>query len=985
MKQLTKLILLMALLFGVSQVALAQYVAKGTVKDAKGEPLTGVSVVLKGTTRGTITDIDGNYSLDVPSEASNLVFSYVGYTSITGGANAASGIVLEEDLGSLEEVVVTGLASTIKRSNAGSAVARITAEELTGSTRPQTLDGALSGKVIGANIVANSGAPGGGISVKLRGISSILGSSEPLFVIDGVIIDNSQFNTGAGTKSFNGAVSGANAGSQDQAANRISDLNPADIESIDVLKGPSAAAVYGTRANAGVIVITTKRGKAGKTVVKFGQDIGMSEASHLLPSENWTEAKINGYGGVYGIPTKEALALFKASNGQTIDYDKLIFGEKGAISTTNLSVSGGSDKTKFYLSGSLSDETGIVKYTGFGRRSIRANIDHRINNFVDIKISSSYMNTNSSRAFLGNDNNGVSLGYSIAYVPNFIDLRPVNGVYPAYAGTGQNPFQVRDRMENKESTNRFLQSGEVNFNLLNEERNSLKLSVKGGVDYLVSNPKVYAPEDMQYQAVQAQPGASRYATNKALLTYLQTFLTYNWGFQDVDLMTQVGVLKDIQKRDESWIQGVGLLPGQRNPSTAASLIANSYLSEQQVAAVVGQQEINWANKIIVRGGVRADRASLNGDNTKWYLFPMANIAVNLGNFGFLPKEISTLKPRLAFGRTGGVPQFGDIYTTLASGVYDGKLSLASPTTIGNSGLKPETAQELEGGIDIGFFKNRIMLEATMYDKRIYDFLFQYTLASGTGVNTVTRFPVGDFTNKGVELGITANIIKSKDLDWTTTLQFWNNKSNVTRLIVPAQYVPSSGFGNFGRSRIVQGYSPTLWWGVDDKGKLTPYQDNQPKFQMSWSNSLSAYGVSFNMLWHTSQGGYNSSLNRELKDEAGTTYDWTNVVKNLDSPRLYGNPGYSTADYLFSSSYIRLREVSLYYTVPKMAVASAFKDAVSNIRIGVSANNILTISDYLKYNYDPEASNFGNRSVGSGVDLTPFPASKRYFAHLVCEF
>jgi TonB-linked SusC/RagA family outer membrane protein len=985
MKQLTRLILLMALIFGASQVALAQYVAKGTVKDDKGEPLTGVSVVLKGTTRGTITDIDGNYSLDVPSEASNLVFSYVGYTSITGAANSASGIVLEEDLASLEEVVVTGLASSIKRSNAGNAVARITAEELTGSTRPQTLDGALSGKVIGANIVANSGAPGGGISVKLRGISSILGSSEPLFVIDGVIIDNSQFNTGAGTKSFNGAVSGANAGSQDQAANRISDLNPADIESIDVLKGPSAAAVYGTRANAGVIVITTKRGKAGKTVVKFSQDLGMSKAAHLLPSENWTEAKINTYGGVYGIPTKDALALYKASNGQTVNYDELIFGETGSINTTNLSVAGGSDKTKFYVSGSLSNETGIVKNTGFGRRAIRANLDHRINNFVDIKMSSSYMNTNSSRSFLGNDNNGVSLGYSIAYIPNFIDLRPVNGVYPEYAGTGQNPFQVLDRMENKETTNRFLQSGEVNFNLLNQERNSLKLSVKGGVDYLVSNPRVYAPEDMQYQIRQAQPGASRYANNKALLTYLQTFLTYNWGFKEVDLMTQIGALKDIQKRDESWIQGVGLLPGQRNPATAASIIASSYLSEQQVAAVVGQQEINWANKVIVRGGLRADRSSLNGDHTKWYLFPMANVAVNLGNFGFLPSAISTLKPRAAFGRTGGVPQFGDIYTTLASGVYDGKLSLASPVSIGNSGLQPETAQEIEGGIDIGLFKNRILIEASFYNKKIYDFLFQYTLAAGTGVTTVARFPVGDFENNGVELGLTANIVKSKDFDWTSSLQYWTNKSNVTRLTVPPQYVPSSGFGNFGRSRIVQGFSPTLWWGVDKEGKLQSFQDNQPKFQMSWNNTVAAYGLTFNMLWHTSQGGYNSSLNRELKDEAGTTFDWSSVVKTLDGPRLYGNPGYSTPDYLFDASYIRLREVSLYYSVPKGVVTSAFKDAVSNIRIGVSANNLLTISDYLKYNYDPEASNFGNRSVGSGVDLTPFPASKRYFAHLVCEF
>jgi TonB-dependent SusC/RagA subfamily outer membrane receptor len=290
---LQRMTLLTALLF-LSQSAWAQFKVSGKVSDEKGEGLVGVSVVVKGTTTGTITDIDGNYSLSVSSgKTATLVLSYIGYASMeVAGTEGKIDVTMKESAARLEEVVVTGLASNIKRSNASNSVSRLSSDDLNGTTRPVTLDGAMSGKLIGANIQANSGAPGGGMSVKLRGISSLTLSSEPLYVIDGIIVDNSQFATGAGTRAFNGAVSAANAGSQDQAANRISDINPADIESIDVLKGPSASAIYGTRANAGVIVITTKRGKTGKTKISFNQDFGQISASNLLESESWTPAKM---------------------------------------------------------------------------------------------------------------------------------------------------------------------------------------------------------------------------------------------------------------------------------------------------------------------------------------------------------------------------------------------------------------------------------------------------------------------------------------------------------------------------------------------------------------------------------------------------------------------------------------------------------------------------------------------------------------------
>ncbi len=974
---------------------MAQFRVSGSVKDEAGEALVGASVVVKGTTIGTLTDIDGKFAFDVPGKSATLSITFVGYAGqdkAVDASNTTLDVVLLEGSARLDEVVVTGLASNIKRSNVGTSVARLTSSDLTGNTTPTTLDGAMSGKLAGANIVSNSGAPGGGISVKFRGISTITGASEPLYVVDGIIVNNSQFNTGAGTGSFNGAT-GAISGSQDQATNRISDINPSDIESIDVLKGPAAAAVYGTRANAGVIIITTKRGKAGKTTVKLSQDIGGATALNLLKSENWTEAKIRAYGGYYGESNVDAaIAQFKAANGQTWDYDKLFFGETGGISNTNLNISGGNEKTRFFVSGGYNDEKGIVKNTGYKRYSARVNLDHRINDWIDVKLSSAYYNAYSSRGFLGNDNNGVSLGYTIAYIPNFLDITPktdANGkvTYPNWPGTGQNPFEVRDRMKNEEFTNRFLNSGEVNFNLLRGESSNLKLSIKGGVDYVNSQPRIYAPEDVAYQVGRPNPGASRFANNIANFQYIQSFLTYGWKIGSVELTSQVGLLRNVQKTDETYIQGDGLLPKQTNPTTALLQRTGSFQSKAIDVATDVSQDFNWEDKVIGRVGVRFDKSSLNGDNTKAYAFPRASLAINVANFDFMKDGIFTqLKPRIAFGRSGGVAPYGSIYTLLTGVNYGGKLGSVAPTVNGNAGIEPETAQELEFGLDFGFWKNRITTEITYYNKTVFDLLFSYPLSTSTGVTSIARFPIGDISNKGIEIGVTANVVRSKNLNWTTTLQYWTNKSKMERLIVPEQFA-SVGFGEFGRARLKEGASPTLWYGRlsdTEKGPVSFGKDAQPKYQMSWSNSLHfAKSFDFGMVWHTSQGAFNSSVTRELKDEGGTTFDWTENVKDQNSPRIFGNPGYSTLNYLFDASYIRMREISLYYTIPN--IAKSTNNKIGSIRVGVSGQNLITISDYLKNSYDPETSNFGNQPLGANVDLAPFPSSKRVFGHISFEF
>ncbi len=346
-----------------------------------GSSVPGVNIILKGTTTATVSDADGNFSLNIPSSGGSLVFSFIGLRGqeVPIGDLTVIDVSLALDVTQLDEVVVSGLASTVKRSNLANAVSTVSGEELTGRTTIQTLDGGLQGKVVGAQILSNSGAPGGGISMKLRGITTITGSSEPLYIVDGVYVDNS-VNQPATNTITQAVVGGAASTNQDNGANRIGDLDPSDIANIEILKGASASAIYGSRANAGVVLITTKRGSAGRTNITFGQDIGVAKILNPLGVRPFTSASVL---ADFGAGAQTQYDAAKAA-GKLYDYEDEMYGETGTLLNSRITVSGGGDKTKFFLAASNRDEGGIIKNTGFKRQSIRANIDHRISDLVDI-------------------------------------------------------------------------------------------------------------------------------------------------------------------------------------------------------------------------------------------------------------------------------------------------------------------------------------------------------------------------------------------------------------------------------------------------------------------------------------------------------------------------------------------------------------------------------------------------------------------------
>ena len=992
MKRVTVRIIWAILIGFFPIIAFAQKDITGKVMDGqKNSPLEGATIFDNISKNSTVSGRDGTFSLRVATNAKSVLVTYTGFATrtvpITGSEMTVS---LEEDFSKLTEVVVTGLATSIKRGNLANSVGTISAKQLTGSTRPVTLDGAMQGKLSGAQISANSGAPGGGFSVRLRGVSSINLNSEPLYIIDGVYANNAQNATGAGTGPFSGAT-GQTAGSQDQAPNRLADLNPADIENIEILKGPSAAAIYGTRANAGVIIITTKKGKAGRTAISLSQDVGVVNAINLIGMQKtpWDAQKIAD--GTWLVSNADMLALFNANGAgaKTTDYEKLIYGNTGFNSNTRLSLSGGSDKARFFASAGRLSETGIQKRTGYARNSVRLNADFKPTSWWDIGITTNYLNSNSDRSFSGNDNNGVSLGYNLAYLPNWLDLNPVNGVYPENPLTGQNILQVVDKSTNNEKVNRFIASFSSNIYLLRKDNQSLKINFQGGVDYVHQENVVVMPEDLQFQRQRPNPGAARFTSTRSRNTNVQGFLVYNVVANKFNLTTTAGLVRLDQSNRVQWFQGEGIPAGTNNPTTG--LVQLSFLNNGRFydEGMVAQQEVNWDDKIIATAGVRRDRSSLNGDKNKFYNFPKASLAINIANFDFWKfDDINLFKLRAAYGETGNPANLGGLFNSLTTAAIGGSTGFVTPTSLGNLTIKPETATEFEYGVDLALLDSRISFELSVYNKKVRDFIDVYNLATGTGVNSISVFNVGDFTNKGVEIGLGGTVVKNTKVRWNTNINWYTNETKVVRMIIPEKAVAASGFGAFGTQRQRVGSSPTAWYGTPNvNGRPSQYEDAQPKWQASWSNNITfAKNFEFSFLFHRSHKNYNSSLNQELTDEGGTSPDWSVKDKNgvpVGLARQLGQPGITTRQFIVDASFTKLREVSLYYTLPKSVYSSSMFKGIEQVKFGASAQNVFVWTDY--YGYDPEGANFGNRPTIAPVDLLSFPAARRIYFHFNVNF
>jgi len=977
--------------FNLSMVySMAQVTVSGTVKDGStNETLIGATVLVKGTALGTVTDIDGKYSIQVPSTPTTLVFSFIGYESVSKEVTSASNsmdVTLNLSSNSLDEVIINGFATTVTRRNSANAVARVSAKELTEVVNQQTMEGALQGQFAGAEIKSASGAPGGGFSVKMRGVTSVFGNQQPLYIIDGVFLNNSTISSGVNVVS-EAAGGGNTSTNQDDSSNRIADIDPEDIESIEVLKGASAAAIYGSQAAGGVVIITTKRGQAGKTKVSLSQTFGTIRPISLLGTRDWNAERVE---DAYG---PDAVTQFQ-QNGIT-DYEAELYDNTGLNTTSRLEISGGNDVTQYKFGATYKNEDGIVENTGYEKASFRLNLDQKVTDWLDVDLSMNYIDSEADRGFFNNGNTNTTVGYALAFTTPWEQLFPdENGVFPA-GGAGSNVLETVNTVTNRENVDRFIGGVTANFNLYRDEKNNLKFVARGGMDtYTLKNTGVFPQSLTFYQDPASLRGVLLAGNTTNQNTNMQGFLVWShYRPSGISFTTSAGATREDGNLDNNLVTATGLIGSQTNVDQADNVGVNQTRRSFINKGFVIQEEINFDEKVFLTLGIRGDKSTNNGDANELFFYPKANVAFNLPKLGITPSEkVSTLKPRIAYGESQRSPVFSARFNTLTPTFVGVNSGVNTSGVLGNPDILPERQKELEFGADIGFVEDKVVFGITYYIKTIDELLLQDQIEPSSGFTT-QWVNAGSLENKGLEITADANIIRKENLSWTTGINWWMNRSEITELNVDP--FNTGGFAaSLGQFRIEEGMPATQLVGTvrpEDAATLDPdgdgfavYGDAEPDFQMNWRNSLNYKEWSLDFLWHWKNGGDNINLSTLLYDLAGTTWDYDDVT--LDPAGVLGNGEFRTSEWfagnaspwIEDASYLRLRQIGVYRTIPL-----GWSDGTASVKLGVSASNLINIFDY--NSYDPEVSNFGGNVLANNVEVTPFPSSKRLNFHIKANF
>src|SRR6056297_597560 len=524
-------------------------------------PIANVSVQVLGTQVATATDQEGPFVIPAPAGPVNLRISSIGYSTqdITVAVNQSSvEVTLAQDVLNLDAIVVTGRVTSVALRNLANAVAQVGAEELN-RTPAASVEQALVGKIAGADIQSNSGAPGGGLQVNLRGVSSILGNATPLYVVDGVIVNDNAIQGGADVIQSSGGGAGFTS-TQDNAANRIADLNPADIESIEVLKGASAAAIYGAQANAGVIIITTKRGAIGAPQFSFTQRLGTFDLMNKLGFRRFeTEAEAV---SVFG----ERAADFWQPD-TFYDHEEAIAGNNPLSYETAMSVSGGTDNTRYFASGLIKEDGGIITNTGYEKQSLRLNLDQTLGSRAQLRLSMNGVHSETRRGFTNNDNRSVSTWMTFPSTPSFVNLEPNEaGEFPDNPFANSNPLETAAKADNVEEVWRTITSGDLTIEAIQGDQHNLQLLLTGGADFYSLTNNVFSPPDLQFEPLDGQAGTTYQGDATNLNTNVTGSLVHRFtpGSGSFEATTSVGVQWNTRDFNQVQVVNEDLIPGQSN-------------------------------------------------------------------------------------------------------------------------------------------------------------------------------------------------------------------------------------------------------------------------------------------------------------------------------------------------------------------------------------------------------------------------------------
>lgn len=968
--------LALSLVVGVGAAAQQRPIRGRVVSAATAEPVAGASVAVAGTPITALTNDRGEFSLAAPEGAVTLLIRSVGYKHAqlpvaAGGGDVA--VRLEQDVFNLEAVVITGQATGVEQRNLANAVTTVTAAQLNRAPT-QTLESALQGKVPGALVQMNSGAPGGGGQIAFRGVTTINAGVDPLIVVDGLVIANDAI--ASNMNAITAAAAGGNASNQDNPVNRLADLNPSDIQEIQTLKGASAAAIYGSQAANGVIIITTRRGRPGAPRFSITQRFGTFSLANKMGARKFndtTEAF-----GVFAsqVPRDTATrtvirGLCNLPGGKCpfFDNEQPLYGEHQLAAETDASVTGGNDQTTYYLSGLVKKDGGIAPNTNYQKQSIRANLDQVLGSRFKVSLNLNAIHDLSNRGISNNDNTGTSTYLVYPTTPSFLDLRPVNGVYPINPFAPSNPLQTFAELKNSEDVWRVLGTSTAKVDALTTPTQHLVFNLTGGLDFFSQRNDVLSPADLQYEPFDGQPGTVVLGKASDLRLNLvgSVVHTYTPASNAFQATTSAGFQYENRDLNLTNLVGRTIALGLQNVSQATSLTSSQ--SEQPVKnmGIYGQEEVLLADqRLLLTAGIRADRSSVNGDPRKFYFFPKA-----AASYRFVQPigGIDELKLRAAWGQTGNPPLFGGRYVVDSTQVVGGQFGQFPALQLGDPSIKPERNTEIEAGLDATFGKEFATLGVTVYRKIVTDLLLVQSLAPSTGFATrIFNAPGAQLSDKGIEIAAAVSPVRKPDVNWIVRGTFDLSRSNVDSLPVPA--FNTLGFGtSLGAFRIEQGKSATQI--VGSEGHVG---DANPDFRVGLSSDLTYKRLNLGFTWEWKHGGDIINLTQLLYDAFGNSVDQVSAGDKRISTWAAGCGGTGcTKVYVQDGSYLKLRELNVGYELPS-AIPSHF--GMRTARISFSGRNLLRFTPYK--GLDPEVSNFGNQAIGRNIDVAPFPPSRSFF-------
>jgi TonB-linked SusC/RagA family outer membrane protein len=975
---------------------------RGTVTDdVTGEPISFPQVTVQNTAIGTVGGEDGRWVLEVPEGDISIIVQRIGYRSAVVAVlddEAIMDVGLTVDYLRVEELVVTGRATETRRVNLPNSIGTVQGEEIT-QVPNQTIDRAIAGRVSGALITSNSGAPGGGLQLEIRGPSSINAASDPLYVIDGVIASNVAIPSNANV--ITGAASGSNPSLvQDNLQNRIADINPEDIETIEVLKGASAAAIYGAKAANGVVIITTKRGATGPADLRFGFTGGAYSLSNTIGARAFDsqEEAVAQWGPA-------AAEFCPSSPCPYFDNEKELAYRKDFSWQGQASLSGGSPGGFSYFGSVLwRDDAGIIDNTGFERQSARANLTPIVGGQFEFAINANVLHTLAQRGLTNNDNNNVSYYMVFPFSPSFFDLsRQPDGSFPeaVFQGNLSNPLQTAALLENDEDTWRYIVSTNLEWRLVENDKHTFQIVAPFGFDYFNQDNRIFSPPEIFWEPADGLPGTALQSNSQN--TNLNVAANGVWDWQvntGLRLTTAVGLGYERVDTRINRIVGRNLTGGKNKVDAATQVQIRENAAEVEDFGFYVQEELlALDDKLLVGGSLRWDQSSANVNTTKLFMFPKGYASYRFTDLG---SAISEVKLRAAYGQSGNRPQCTALdgcqkFTSLTlDSNIEGIPGFQIQGQIGSPELQPERTAEFEFGADLTGWEGRLTLELTGYTQNITDLIVDQTVAPSTGF-TSTVFNGGSMRSYGFEttLGLTPFIGQS--FTWISRTSFFLNRTEVTDLPIPPYRPASAGFGfSLGTFYVEEGSSLTQHVGSDadclgledpfprcrtDAG-LARLGNSNPDFTMSFVNDFTiANSINFYSLLEWRQGQTVVNLTEFLYDLALNTQD--NGVGQPVRPVQECYPdctGEERLNSFFSgyaqhlvqpASFMKVRELSLTWDLPFR------NDTFKLIRLRVSGRDLWTVTPYR--GLDPEVSNFGSRSIGRSIDVAPFPPSRSLWA------